>query len=81
MSSRLCKKAEGAIPPPFMFVFKGTGKRERFFVGVKDRDLPIPNQEACFPVIEDILKCDIKLVRIRKPSHPVQRSIQSLVGD
>jgi len=49
---------------PDLFVFKGANaQEERFFVEVKHKDPPTPNQRICFPLIAEHL-CEIKLVRI-----------------
>lgn len=51
---------------PDLFVFKGANaQEERFFVEVKYKDQPTPNQRICFPIIDKHL-CEIKLVRISR---------------
>ena len=49
---------------PDLFVYKGDGKRVRFFVEVKDKDQLITNQKICFPLIEKYLKCEVRVVRL-----------------
>jgi hypothetical protein len=48
---------------PDLFVFRHAG--ERFFVEVKDRDRLGKKQIATFPLIESILRCEVKLARLR----------------
>jgi hypothetical protein len=47
---------------PDLFVFRHAG--ERFFVEVKYRDRLGKNQIATFPLIESILRCEVKLARL-----------------
>jgi hypothetical protein len=49
---------------PDLFVYKGDGRRVRFFVEVKHNDKMNVNQEVVFPLIEKHLECPVKLVRI-----------------
>lgn len=51
---------------PDLFVFKGDGKRkkDRFFVEVKYQDELTRKQKICFPLIERILECEVRIVRI-----------------
>jgi hypothetical protein len=49
---------------PDLFVFKGDGKKERFFVEVKENDPLLPVQKLCFPLIEKNLQCAVRICRI-----------------
>jgi len=49
---------------PDLFVFTDAG--DRFFVEVKDQDELITTQRATFPVIAEILRCDVLTARIVK---------------
>jgi hypothetical protein len=49
---------------PDLFVYKGNGRRIRFFVEVKHKDKLLTNQKVVFPLIEKHLRCPVKLVRI-----------------
>ena len=46
---------------PDLFVFSNS---ERFFVEVKDTDQLHANQLATFPLIEEILACDVRVARL-----------------
>ena len=41
------------------------GPTERFFVEVTDKDQLHANQFVTFPLIEDILGCEVRLARIK----------------
>lgn len=49
---------------PDLFVFRPDGS-EQFFVEVKDEDDLHANQLVCFPIIEEQLKCPVKVARIQ----------------
>ena len=59
---------------PDLFVYKGDGKRTRFFVEVKHKDELQINQIVVFPLIEKILRCPVKLVRIYPQSMVQNRA-------
>jgi hypothetical protein len=63
---------------PDLFVYKGDGRRVRFFVEVKHNDKLNTNQEVVFPLIEKLLGCPVKLVRIyRQPTVPKKLSAKA----
>jgi hypothetical protein len=47
---------------PDLFVYRGSGRKDRFFVEVKDKDQLTPKQLVAFPFIEEL--CPVKVVRI-----------------
>jgi hypothetical protein len=49
---------------PDLFVFKGDGKKECFFVEVKEADNLLDVQKLCFSLIEKHLECEVKICRI-----------------
>ena len=49
---------------PDLFVFKGDGKKDRFFVEVKHKDQLTLKEKVSFPLIEDFLGCEVKIARI-----------------
>jgi hypothetical protein len=51
---------------PDMFVYKGNGRRVRFFVEVKHKDKPHTNQKIVFHLIRKHLGCPVYLIHI----HP-----------
>jgi len=59
---------------PDLFVYKRDGKRTRFFVEVKHKDELQINQIVVFPLIEKILRCPVKLVRIYPQSMVQNRA-------
>ena len=60
---------------PDLFVYKGDGRRVRFFVEVKHNDKLNTNQEVVFPLIEKHLGCQVKLVRIYS-QPPAQKKVR-----
>jgi hypothetical protein len=69
-TEQLGKRNRGGGDPD-LFVFKGDGQEERFFVEVKYedparkyKDSLKPNQHLVFPLIEAILKTGVKLARV-----------------
>jgi len=55
---------------PDLFVFKGDGKQERFFVEAKDKDPVSPKQRICFELIEKHLDCDVFVARLKYEGQP-----------
>ena len=49
---------------PDLFVYRGDGKRTRFFVEVKHKDKLLTNQKVVFRLIRKHLRCPVKVVRI-----------------
>lgn len=49
---------------PDLFVYKRDGQRVRFFVEAKHNDNLTTNQQVVFPLIEKLLGCPVKIVRI-----------------
>lgn len=60
---RQCRAKGGSGGDPDLFVFRH-GSKERFFVEVKDKDALRCSQLVCFPIIEEHLGCEVKVVRI-----------------
>lgn len=68
---------------PDLFVYRGNGRRVRFFVEAKHNDKLLRNQKIAFRLIEEILGCSVKVVRIYPcSSHrlPHRRSSIGLVS-
>ena len=65
------KGLSGSGGDPDLFVFR-PGSNERFFVEVKDKDELHVNQLVCFPLIEELLNCPVRVARVResKASDP-----------
>jgi len=61
---------------PDLFAYKGDGRRVRFFVEAKHNDQLITNQKVVFPLIEKLLGCPVKVVRIY-PRPTVQEKVRS----
>ena len=59
--AKIAATGSSAGGDPDLFVFSNS---ERFFVEVKDTDQLHGNQLATFPLIEEILACDVRVARL-----------------
>lgn len=58
---------------PDLFVFKGDGKKVRFFVEAKYKDSLIAKQRLCFPLIKKFLHCEVKGAQLHRNRELNQR--------
>jgi hypothetical protein len=61
---------------PDLFVYKGNGRRIRFFVEAKHKDKLLTNQKVVFRLIKKHLRCPVKVFRIYSQAT-VQKKVRS----
>ena len=62
--AKIASGLSGGGGDPDLFIFRRGGS-EQFFVEVKDEDELHANQLVCFPIIEEHLRCSVKVARIQ----------------